>query len=102
MSPIKLKRASALQEKLFLRAADILLPGGILLYCTCSVFREENEKVVGSILASRDDLVELPVKCKAASSEFQALQRKGKPYGSVVFTESPWIDGFYAVVFRKK
>jgi 16S rRNA (cytosine967-C5)-methyltransferase len=102
MSPIRLKKASDLQEKLFLRAADILLPGGILLYCTCSVFRDENEKVVGSILASRDDLVELPVKCKAASSEFQALQRKGRPYGSVVFPESPWIDGFYAVVFKKK
>jgi hypothetical protein len=54
------------------------------------------------VLAARDDLVELPMKCKAASSGFQALQRKGKPYGSVIFPESPWIDGLYAVVFRKK
>ncbi|MDR1885224.1 MAG: RNA methyltransferase [Synergistaceae bacterium] len=96
MNPAKLKRASDLQERLFARAADILLPGGILMYSTCSIFREENEKVVGSALSSRQDLVELPVRTKFAS------QRKGRPYGMIMFPESPWLDGFYVAIFRKK
>jgi 16S rRNA (cytosine967-C5)-methyltransferase len=102
MSPAKLKQASGLQERLFSRAADMLSPGGVVMYCTCSVFREENEKVAGGVLASRGDLVELPFRHKNLSPEFQAFLRRGRPYGSAVFPESPWIDGFYAVMFRKK
>lgn len=96
MSPDKLWKASALQGQLFGRAADILAPGGIIMYCTCSIFREENEKVIGDVLVSRQDLVELPMKNK------NPLQRKGKPYGAVVLPETPWMDGFYAAMFRKK
>jgi 16S rRNA (cytosine967-C5)-methyltransferase len=102
MSPAKLKKAAELQGRLFSRAVDMLPSGGVIMYCTCSVFRDENEKVVGGVLASRGDLVELPTRYKRLSPDFQALQRRGKPYGSVVFPESPWIDGFYAVMFRKK
>jgi 16S rRNA (cytosine967-C5)-methyltransferase len=72
------------------------------MYCTCSVFREENEKAVGGVLAARRDLVELPSRGRSAAAAFMALQRKGRPYGSVIFPESPWIDGFYAVMFKKK
>ncbi|MDR1944211.1 MAG: RNA methyltransferase [Synergistaceae bacterium] len=102
MTPAKLKKASELQERLFSRAADLLTPGGVLMYCTCSVFRDENEKAVGGVLAARRDLVELPPRGKNTAAAFSALQRKGRPYGSVIFPESPWIDGFYAVMFRKK
>jgi 16S rRNA (cytosine967-C5)-methyltransferase len=99
MSPAKLKRSSELQVLLFSRATDMLKSGGILMYCTCSVFRDENEKVVGSVLAERGDLVELPLKTKGP---FHSFERRGKPYGSVVFPETPWTDGFYAVMFKKK
>lgn len=96
MSPGKLKAASDLQKQLFARAVDLLAPGGVIMYCTCSVFREENEKVVGDVLSDRQDLVELPVRGK-----FEML-KKGKPYGALMWPESPWIDGFYAALFRKK
>ncbi|MDR1514967.1 MAG: RsmB/NOP family class I SAM-dependent RNA methyltransferase [Synergistaceae bacterium] len=99
MSREKLKRAADLQMRLFSRAVDLLSPGGIIIYCTCSVFREENEQVVGAVLAKRSDLVELPLKSKWPFREFE---RRGKPYGTVVFPETPWTDGFYAVLFRKK
>jgi 16S rRNA (cytosine967-C5)-methyltransferase len=99
MSPQKLQKATELQEMLFSRAVDMLSPGGVIMYCTCSVFREENEKVVGAVLASRGDLVELPIRSRGP---FNAFLRKGRPYGSVIFPESPWIDGFYAVIFKKK
>ena len=96
MSPAKLKASSELQVQLFRRAVDILPPGGIIMYCTCSIFREENEKVVGEILVNRQDLIELPVKGKSS------MLRKGKPYGALLMPELPWVDGFYATIFRKK
>lgn len=95
-SPAKVKVSSALQKQLFARAVDFLAPGGIIMYCTCSVFREENEKVVGTVLADRRDLVELPVKGRLDSL------RKGKPYGALMWPGPPWLDGFYSVLFRKK
>jgi 16S rRNA (cytosine967-C5)-methyltransferase len=99
MSPVRLKKAQELQTRLFSRAVDLLMPGGAVMYCTCSVFREENEQVVGAVLAQRSDLVELPLKSKGP---FRAFEKRGRPYGTVVFPETPWIDGFYAVMFRKK
>ena len=95
-APEKLHRSSELQKALFTRAADILKPGGTLMYCTCSLFREENENVVGSVLSTRQDLVEIPLRNKTAAV------RKGKPYGAVMIPESPWMDGFYIAIFRKK
>lgn len=95
-SPAKMKTASELQKQLFARAVDFLAPGGIIMYCTCSIFREENEKVVGTVLADRRDLVELPVK-----GRFETL-KKGKPYGALMWPELPWLDGFYSALFRKK
>jgi 16S rRNA (cytosine967-C5)-methyltransferase len=99
MSPVRLKKSSEKQVALFSRAVNLLLPGGVVMYCTCSVFREENEQVVGAVLSERSDLVELPLRSKGA---FRAFERRGRPYGTVVFPETPWIDGFYAVMFRKK
>jgi 16S rRNA (cytosine967-C5)-methyltransferase len=49
----------ASQEKQILRnAADMVKPGGRLVYSTCSVEREENEEVIQDFLA-RDDRFEL-------------------------------------------
>jgi 16S rRNA (cytosine967-C5)-methyltransferase len=96
MTPEKLKAASLLQERLFSRAADLLSPGGVMMYSTCSIFREENEKVVGSVMSSRTDLVELPVRTKSPA------QKKGRPYGTLMLPESPWLDGFYVAIFKKK
>ena len=42
------------------QAAELLRPGGLLMYATCSVEPEENEKVVDSLLAGRDDLETAP------------------------------------------
>jgi 16S rRNA (cytosine967-C5)-methyltransferase len=84
------------QRLLLNRACDILAPGGVIMYCTCSVFRGENENAAGSVMAGRSDMVELPVRVRAPGS------RRGKPYGVVIMPESPWLDGFYVVLFKKK
>ena len=44
--PQQIDRYSALQKKIVHQAIPHLKPGGFLLYCTCSVFKKENEEVV--------------------------------------------------------
>ncbi|MDR1471801.1 MAG: RNA methyltransferase [Synergistaceae bacterium] len=95
-TPESVRRIAETQKLLFKRACDILPPGGIIMYCTCSVFRDENENAVGSAMALRQDMVELPARARIPSS------RRGKPYGTIAWPESPWMDGFYAAIFRKK
>ncbi|MFH1060799.1 MAG: 16S rRNA (cytosine(967)-C(5))-methyltransferase RsmB [Pseudomonadota bacterium] len=55
-TPADPPRLAALQLALATRAADLLAPGGALLYCTCTVTRAENEGVVAALLAARPGL----------------------------------------------
>jgi 16S rRNA (cytosine967-C5)-methyltransferase len=54
-SPDQLTALAALQRELLEAAARALKPGGILLYCTCSLEPEENEEVVDAFLAAHPE-----------------------------------------------
>ena len=41
----------ALQQRLLDRAADLLKPGGTLVYCVCSLEPEEGERQIAALLA---------------------------------------------------
>ncbi len=84
------------QLRLLVRALDVVQPGGVVMYCTCSLFREENEKVVAAAISGRGDVVELPIRLK------NPLIRKGRPYGMTVWPGLPWVDGFYAAILMKR
>jgi 16S rRNA (cytosine967-C5)-methyltransferase len=94
-NPSSVARMEALQKSLLSRACKILPAGGVIMYSTCSVFRCENENVVGSVMALRDDMAEIPLNIRSSAA------RRGKPYGTVILPESPWIDGFYMAMFGK-
>jgi 16S rRNA (cytosine967-C5)-methyltransferase len=52
---------AALQRVLLDRALDLVRPGGVVLYATCSLEPEENDEVVDFVLTRRDDVREWPV-----------------------------------------
>ena len=54
--PADPERLAGLQLELAAKAADLLKPGGALLYCTCTVTRAENQGVVAELLAQRPEL----------------------------------------------
>ena len=54
--PSDTERLAGLQLELAAKAADLLRPGGALLYCTCTVTRAENQQVVEALLAQRPGL----------------------------------------------
>ena len=45
-------RLSAIQRELLTAAAELVRPGGMLVYCTCSLEPEEGEQVVAEFLAA--------------------------------------------------
>lgn len=49
-----IRRLSSLQRRLIVRGYDLLRPGGILVYSTCTFAPEENEAVVAHLLNERD------------------------------------------------
>jgi 16S rRNA (cytosine967-C5)-methyltransferase len=52
---------SAVQAKMLDHACDLLKPGGRLVYCTCSIEREEGEAQVAALLRRNPDMQRAPV-----------------------------------------
>jgi 16S rRNA (cytosine967-C5)-methyltransferase len=50
------------QVGLLVTYAPLVAVGGRLIYATCTIFAEENERVIERFLAERDDFVRVPVK----------------------------------------
>ena len=55
-TPADLDGLVPLQEALLTRALELVRPGGVVVYATCSPHVRETRGVVDSVLASRDDL----------------------------------------------
>ena len=91
----------ALQRALLLRAFDLLKPDGALVYCTCSLLREEGEDQIKWLLAERPDT-------EVAKATAPGLEPHWiSPDGGVRLRPDYWsdiggMDGFYMAVLRNK
>jgi 16S rRNA (cytosine967-C5)-methyltransferase len=56
VTPESIARLARAQEEGLVAAADLLAPGGFLLYSTCSLEEEENEAAVEHVLARRPEI----------------------------------------------
>jgi 16S rRNA (cytosine967-C5)-methyltransferase len=54
-------KLAALQRRLIDRALALTRPGGTLVYCTCSLEPDENEKIVADVLARAPNVRRAPV-----------------------------------------
>jgi 16S rRNA (cytosine967-C5)-methyltransferase len=75
VAPEEIERLARLQERALESAAELLAPGGFLLYATCSLEEEENERVVERVLARSKDLVRAPIESPAPLRPFVAADR---------------------------
>ena len=82
-----------LQTNLLLRALAIIESGGVIIYSTCSLFKEENESIVANALTCGARF--LPLEMKGS------FQRRGNPFGIYIMPSLPWLDGFYTAVIMK-
>lgn len=92
-----IRRLSKLQKKIVRRLSSYLKPGGILVYATCTLTREENEGVVedfldherGFVLDNARDTLPREAKHMVSGKYFLALPHKHNT------------DGFFAARMRK-
>ncbi|MGE0734888.1 MAG: RsmB/NOP family class I SAM-dependent RNA methyltransferase [Alphaproteobacteria bacterium] len=95
-----LRTMTALQDRLLAAAADMLRPGGALVYCTCSLQPEEGPARIERALAEQKMLRREAIEPAALPAEFRT------PAGELRTLPSQWrdlggIDGFYAARLRK-
>ncbi len=96
LTPQRLDQLAHLQEALLRRALDLVAPGGVVLYCTCSLLRQENENVVKSVMETLPDLEELELPLP------QGAVTQGDGIGRLLWPEDPWTDGFYLAALRRR
>jgi 16S rRNA (cytosine967-C5)-methyltransferase len=73
----EIRRLSALQLEILNRAADLVRPGGRLVYVTCSVLADENAAVTDAFCAARPDFTPLPIE-RAAYTPMLTLEGRGR------------------------
>jgi 16S rRNA (cytosine967-C5)-methyltransferase len=108
-----LKRASditalaALQRRLIDHAVTLTKPGGVLVYCTCSLEPEENESIVADLLSRAPQVRRAPI----AAAEVFGQTAFVSPEGDLrtlpcqlpdTDSRRAGIDGFYAVRLIKQ
>ncbi len=69
-SQVDLERLAALQTTMLDRVADAVVPGGRIVYATCSSEPEENEDVISRFLARREDFALVPERIPSRLSWF--------------------------------
>ncbi len=80
--PEDVRHLAALQARIAAAAWKILRPGGHLVYMTCTLHPEENERQVAAL--------------RRAHSDVQCLDMWQTPH------EHPWMEGMYAALLRKQ
>jgi len=80
------------QQQLLESTADVLAPGGVLLYATCSVFKQENSNQIKSFLNSRPNFSEIKLNYGFAENG---------EFGIQVLTGVQDMDGFYFCCLKK-
>lgn len=89
-----IERLARAQEEGLAAAADLLAPGGFLLYSTCSLEEEENERVVARVLEGRTDLAIAPIDAPDGLRPFV-------DGGRFRIFPGPDTDGFSATLLRR-
>ncbi|MDE1152359.1 MAG: RsmB/NOP family class I SAM-dependent RNA methyltransferase [Micavibrio sp.] len=96
------EKLAGLQRRLLVNALDMLKPGGVMIYCTCSLQKAEGEDQATWLLQQN-----LPVRIKPITeADMPGLDGLLTTRGELRCLPQHWqvlggLDGFYAVRFEK-
>ena len=90
-----------LQSEMIDHALTLLKPGGVLVYCVCSLQREEGEAQAKAALDRHDNIAREPVRAEEVGID-EAINRDGdlRTLPSML-SKNGGMDGFFAVRLRK-
>jgi 16S rRNA (cytosine967-C5)-methyltransferase len=97
-----LRSLAALQDRLLRSAVQMVRPGGLLVYATCSLQPEEGPQRIAALLAAGAPVEPVPV----ASAEVGGMAELITPQGELRtlpchLSEQGGLDGFYACRLRR-
>jgi len=92
---------TGLQARLLRRAAAMLKPGGILVYCTCSLEPEEGEQAISALLAETPEMRRVPIEAGEVAGLAEIVTSDGDLRTLPCHLPHPeprlgGLDGFYA------
>ncbi len=90
--PDDIKALQLLQKSILAATWPLLSSGGLLLYATCSILKQENEEQIMGFLAMHADAFEVPIDATWGN----AAQR-----GRQILTGDSEMDGFYYALIKK-
>lgn len=91
--PEDIHSISKLQKNILNNMWDMLEDNGIIVYATCSIFPQENEKIVAAFIRNNEDAVHIDIK------EKWGIKRD---YGRQLFPQTNGHDGFYYAIIAKQ
>lgn len=100
--PEELEALTELQAALIARAVRFLRPGGRLVYCTCSLLRQEGERQIRTLLAG-----DAPLRVEPQPAPLSGVQAAWHTReGGLRLRPDYWntlggMDGFYMICLRK-
>jgi 16S rRNA (cytosine967-C5)-methyltransferase len=104
--PSDLAGLVALQQQMLAKALDFLKPGGVLVYCTCSLEPAEGPEQISRLLGARSDIALAPIEPEEIGGRAEWLDEH-----SMLSTlprnlqlsdpELSGMDGFYAARLEK-
>lgn len=101
--PADVLRLAVIQERLLRAAVDMLRPGGVLVYCTCSLEPEEGPQQIDGLLRSGAPVERQPISAEDIDTPREWITEDGDlrtlPFH---FSEYDGIDGFYGARLVKQ
>ncbi|WP_296177844.1 RsmB/NOP family class I SAM-dependent RNA methyltransferase [uncultured Brevundimonas sp.] len=106
LKPAEVERLHALQVQILGRAAELVKPGGRLVFVTCSMLRGENEATADAFEENHPAFAPVPVAeaLKAANLTDAARERLGalaEGHRLRLSPASTGTDGFFAAVYER-
>ena len=100
--PADVAKLAALQARLLAAALEMTAPGGILVYCVCSLEPDEGERQIARLLVDGAPAARMPVDPREIGGLTQAVT----PAGDLRTLPSFWaeeggMDGFFAARLRR-
>lgn len=98
----QISELASLQRSMLRKAATLVRPGGKLVYCTCSLEPEEGEAQVKWFLGWDNEFEMLPTALPWLPPEAVSAEGWVRTLPFMSLGEAQGLDGFFAVVLRRK
>jgi 16S rRNA (cytosine967-C5)-methyltransferase len=93
----------SLQARMLDHAAKLVQPGGLLVYCVCSLLRQEGEDQVKALLKRRPDFSLDAIKPEDVAGQQQFVEKSGflRCLPHMHIGQNKGLDGFFAARLRR-